>query len=187
MIPILLTGPAVEPLTLVEMKAYLRLDGTAEDDLVATLVTAARLTVEAHSRRILNTQTWRLVLDAWPAGGTVRVPLAPFAGLVAARVFDAAGMAETVPVEAFVVDTKSEPGRVILSPAVPGPGRPVNGIELDVSAGYGPAAADVPMPLRQAVRMVAARWFDHRGDEPSLDGPMLADVALIAPYRRARL
>ena len=38
--PIPLAGPAVEPISVDEMKAYLRLDGSTEDELVAALVVA---------------------------------------------------------------------------------------------------------------------------------------------------
>lgn len=189
MIPILIEGPAIEPVTAAEMRAYLRLDGADEDDLVVTLATAARLMTEAASGRLLITQTWRLVLDAWPAGGLVRVPLAPFAGLLAARVFDAAGAPVSVPPSAFIVDTLGEPGRVQRGPDVPDPGRALNGIELDLRAGYGALASDVPMPLRQAIRLLTAHWFDNRGDGPPIGEPPLPAgfAALLAPYRRARL
>ena len=48
MIPIFVDGPAVEPIPLSEMKAYLRVDDddSAQDAVIAGLVKAARLTVE---------------------------------------------------------------------------------------------------------------------------------------------
>ena len=42
------SGPTVEPVTLAEAKAHLRLDSTADDLLVASLVTPA-LAAEAES------------------------------------------------------------------------------------------------------------------------------------------
>ena len=53
MVPIALDGPAVEPVSVPEMRAYLRLDHEAEDELIAGLVKAGRLLVEAASRRVL--------------------------------------------------------------------------------------------------------------------------------------
>jgi len=189
MTPILVAGPAVEPIGLADIKGWLRLDDNGQDDLVMMLVTAARLLVEAASRRLLITQTWRLVLDRWPADRIVRVPLAPLQGLSAARVRGVDGALVAVPVAAFRLDTLGEPGRVILTGVVPGPGTATSGIELDVVAGYGPLPDDVPMPLRQAIRMLAARWFEHRGDGSAPADTTLPEelTALVAPYRRARL
>jgi hypothetical protein len=45
MVPIALDGPAVEPVSVPEMRAYLRLDHEAEDELIAGLVKAGRLLV----------------------------------------------------------------------------------------------------------------------------------------------
>ena len=98
MIPIFIDGPAVEPITLAEMKAYLRADDDpAQDDLIAGLVKAARLTIEAASRRILIAQRWRVVLDRWPPGGTILLPLSPVIAIDSIRVTDAAGVASDVP------------------------------------------------------------------------------------------
>jgi uncharacterized phiE125 gp8 family phage protein len=69
--PILVEGPAVEPVSLADMKAHLRVDDDAEDALIEGLVKAARLMVEAASRRLLVSQTWRVLLDRWPEGGTL--------------------------------------------------------------------------------------------------------------------
>ena len=50
MTPLLIAGPAVEPVTLAAMRDYLRLDDTAEDDLVAALIKAARLPIGSRRR-----------------------------------------------------------------------------------------------------------------------------------------
>jgi uncharacterized phiE125 gp8 family phage protein len=71
----LLAGPAGEPLTLAETKAYLRLDDEAEDALVTTLITAARLHVEGVTGRALMAQSWRLI--ACPAEATPSLPSLP--------------------------------------------------------------------------------------------------------------
>ncbi|MDJ1159031.1 hypothetical protein QNA08_12370 [Chelatococcus sp. SYSU_G07232] len=190
MTPILVSGPAVEPVSLAAMKAHLRLDTGEEDDLVTSLVTAARLMVEAASGRLLVAQTWRLVLDVWPTEGVLRVPLTPFAGLLAARLAARDGGApEPLPLAAFATDTRAEPGRIALVAPVPPPRLARGGIELDVAAGYGADPAAVPMPLRQAVTELAAHWFEHRGDgEAAAEAALPPGVrVLLAPFRRMRL
>ena len=49
MTPLALGPPVMEPVTLTEARQFLRLDQTDEDSLLATLITAARLMIEAAS------------------------------------------------------------------------------------------------------------------------------------------
>lgn len=89
MTPIALTPPAIEPVSLSEAKDFLRILTADEDELLGTLITAARLMVEAASGRLLIEQVWRIVLDAWPQGGDIRLPLSPVRSLTVARVYPA--------------------------------------------------------------------------------------------------
>ena len=60
------------------------------------------------------------------------------------------------------------------------------GIELDVTAGYGDAAIDVPEPLRQAIRLLVAHWYENRGLIASGTTTSVLPstvAALLAPYR----
>ena len=65
------------------------------------------------------------------------------------------------------------------------PGAAFNGIEIDLTAGYGPDGEDVPAPLRMAILQLVAQWHETR--EPVAFGAV-AEVpasvaALTAPYR----
>jgi uncharacterized phiE125 gp8 family phage protein len=164
MIPIFIDGPAVEPITLAEMKAYLRVDDDdALDELIAGLVKAARLTIEAMSRRILIEQRWRVMLDRWPAGGTILLPLSPVMTIYSIKVTDQDGTAVPLPATSFEGDLLGDPPRIIVSDA-PEPGRVRNGIGIELRAGYGAAADAVPAPLRLAMKILVAHWFENRGD-----------------------
>lgn len=186
---ILLTAPAVEPLSLAEAKAFLRVEHGDDDDVIAALIAGARLYVEGQTRRALVTQTWRLVRDAWPQRGRIGVRPAPLRTLDAVRVYDSATTAQAVDVAAFVVDAAG--GSLTFAPwALPHPLRSAAGIELDVTCGYGDAATDVPEPLRQAIRLIVAQWYEHRGvTEPgaSVMSLPLTVPALIASYRMVSL
>jgi uncharacterized phiE125 gp8 family phage protein len=182
---ILLTAPAAEPLSLAEAKAFLRVEHDDDDGVIAALIAGARLYVEGQTRRALLTQTWRLVLDAWPTSGRIGVRPLPLKILDAVRVYGSGTTAQAVDVAAFVVDPAG--GSLTFAPwALPQPLRSAAGIELDVTCGYGGAATDVPEPLRQAIRLIVAQWYEHRGvAEPGANAvPLPLTVpALIAPYR----
>ncbi|NIX76894.1 head-tail connector protein [Microvirga terricola] len=182
--PILIDGPAVEPVTLTEMKAYLRVDDDAEDELIAGLIKASRLMVEAAARRILIAQGWRLMLDRWPEGRTVPLPLSPVLSIESVRVFDAAGTASEVSAEVIDADLFADPPRLTATAA---PERAANGIIIDLRAGYGVASDDVPDPLRLAIKILVARWFENRGDVAGDQTLPAEALALIAPFQRPRL
>lgn len=182
---ILLVPPSAEPWSVAEAKAFLRVEHDDDDAVIAALIAAARGHVEALTRRALLNQTWRFVLDRWPADGRLSLRMGPLRGVTAARVFDAAGNAHSIDVETFVADAAAD---VIASPcwALPPPGRATAGIELDVELGYGANAPDVPDALRHAIRLLVAHWYENRG--LAAIGATVAMLpagvgALVGPYR----
>jgi len=189
MTPLALTPPAAEPVSLSEAKEFLRLDQSDEDDLIVTLVTAARLMIEAACGRMLVDQTWRILLDRWPDDNEIRLPLSPVSAIMAARVYDAAGMAQPVPAGALSLDAQADPPLIRIVGAVPAIGRARSAIEIDIVAGYGAVATAVPALLRQAVLRLAARWFEQRGDVVGRDAAALPTeiMTLVRPFRRQRL
>lgn len=179
---ILLVPPASEPLSLADAKTYLRVEHGDDDELIAALLSAARNAVELATRRALITQTWRIVLDRWPASGRIVSPVNPLRTLAAARVLAADGAPAVLDTDDFTLDTASVPGVLAFERAnVAQPGRALAGIELDVTAGYG-AAANVPPPLVQAIRLLIAQGYEQR-DEVRADALPDAVAALIAPFR----
>jgi uncharacterized phiE125 gp8 family phage protein len=181
MAAILLTPPAVEPVSLAESKHWLRVEHDADDGLIAALTASVRREIEVATRRVLVTQTWRIVLNCWPRAGRIVSPVNPLQGIEAARVFDESGMPIALDAEGFVLDAASLPAIIAFMPAaVAQPGRVLAGIEIDVTAGHG-EAEDVPGPLVQALRLLLAHRYEHRGDAFAA---MPADVErLIAPFR----
>jgi uncharacterized phiE125 gp8 family phage protein len=186
---ILLTAPAVEPLTLAEAKDYLRVDTTDDDDVITALIAGARVHVEAQTRRALITQSWRLVRDCWPPDGRIAVLPAPLRSVVAARTYDETNTTHAIDTGAFVVDTASS--ALAFAPwSMPAPGRDLAGIEIDVSVGYGDAASAIPEALRQATRMLIAHWYENRGliaFGQTVAVMPAATAALIAPFRMLAL
>lgn len=191
MISYLLAGPAGEPLALAEAKAFLRLDGDAEDALVTTLIAAARLHVEGLTARALLRQSWRLVLDAWPVDGVVRLPVGPLLSLSAITVFDDEGEPSELSLAQVLPEAAMAPARLVLPPGF-GSGvrrRARNGIEIDYVAGFGDAD-DVPADLKHALLALVAHWFEHR-DAVIVAGSGAVVPAgfdrLVQPYRRVGL
>lgn len=185
--PACLTGPSAEPLTVTDLKDFLRITQDAEDALLARLVTTARQMVESAAARILLTQTWRVTKDAWPPSGLILLPLAPAVALAAARLRHPDGGETDLPLSAFTLRGDRTPAALACDgSALPAPDRALGGIELDLVLGYG-TAAEVPGDLIQAVRLLAAHLYERR-EEAGLGGRLPEGVAaLLRPYCRVRL
>ena len=182
------TDPAAEPITAEELDAHLRGDGvlaSEEGDLLNTLITAAREYVEEFTRRALITQSWTLVMDAWPSvkndglgwwdgvregsislgtQGYVELPVGPLQSVTSVTTYDDDNSSTVFAASNYFIDTNATPGQLILNTGTVWPvfTRTRNGIEIVYVAGYGDAATDVPGALRQAVKMLAAHWYENR-------------------------
>ena len=148
----LITAPAAEaePVTTAEAKAHLRVDTTADDTYIGTLITVARQNVEAHLRRALIHQTWELVLDEWP-GRVVVLPKPPLASVTSIKYTDRSAVESTVSSGSYLVDTDTEPGRVVLKSGETWPAvvlREASAVRIRFVAGYGAARSSVQQAIR---------------------------------------
>jgi len=188
---LLITAPAVEPVTLAEQKAHSRVEYADDDAMIAGLIKSARECVEAVTNRRLITQRWRVYFDALPRDGAISLPFAPVSAVEFVRFWDATGVGTVLPATAYYADTLGEPARVLPKGGwqLPAAGfRAANGVEVGCGCGYGAAVTNVPEPLRQAVRFLAAHWYENRtpvGDAANIrfeELPMGVRY-LLAPYR----
>jgi len=198
------TPPATEPLVLSETKTFLRIDHGNDDNFVAGLISAARAACEQATGRSLITRSYSLFLDRWPetsnlpwwdgvregirSGGKIAalaLPKPPLLSVAQVYVYNIDNSSVEFPSTSYFVDTAGTPGRIVLTAGAvpPLPLRVGNGIEIRYSAGYGAAADNVPMPLRQGMKQIVAHLYEHRGDGP--DQALLASGAalLFQPYR----
>lgn len=186
-----LTGaPALEPVSLAEAKAQLRVDGNAEDAFITSLIITSRLQVEAILGLALVAQSWTWRLDAWPRH-EIDLPLRPVLAIDSIRVQRADLTFAPVAASEFSLDGNGMPARLLpIGAALPDPGVARLGIEIAFTAGFGSTAGEIPAPLRQAVLLLVAHWFEHR--EPIVAGATAtrfpdAVIGLLEPYRVPRL
>ncbi|HVZ05134.1 head-tail connector protein [Hyphomicrobium sp.] len=188
---VMTSPPAAEPVTVADAKAHMRIDGDAEDVLIGSLLLTSRLHIETALSLALITQSWTLMLDCWPDARQLDLPLAPLSSVREVRVKDASGNATVVPEQNYLVDIASRPPRLVWNNCTPPlPGAPANGIEIDLSAGFGDDADSVPAPLKHAILMLTAHWYEHRDpQEIGGEGARIPDAIgdLINPFRTIRL
>jgi uncharacterized phiE125 gp8 family phage protein len=178
---ILLSGPEDEPLGLADAKAFLRVEHSDDDTLISALCKAARLQVERATGGRYGDQLWRLVLDAWPECGLIRLPLAPVSAVEAARLRDLSGAETVVDVADWILDAV---GLRLAVSSPPAPLRAFAGIEIDVAVG-----GTAPEPVLQAMRLIVAHWYENRSAGDDGQGTTLPPAAmpLIAAERRLRV
>lgn len=183
------TAPAVEPLTLAEAKANLRIDHDREDDLLEGLIRAAREDVEASTGLALIDQDWRLALDRPPASGRICLHRHPVKAIMSVTVYGSDGEASLLEPAGYRLDAASRPARLDLLKQ-PAAHTSINGIEVDFAAGFGEAGTDVPDLIKRAIHLLVAHWYEFRASFGARDQPVSFPDAygrLIAPYRMRRL
>ena len=184
-----LTPPAVEPVTLAEVKAHLRLDTNDEDTLLVALIRTAREHLEAGTGLCLIVRPLRLYLDDWPEGKVIQIARGPVQTVEAITVYDETGAPLDVAAAGYVLDGAARQARLIL-PERPATARAMNGIEIDFSAGFGESGADVPDTLKRALLLHVAVMYELRGVLSLEDQPGAVPQGyerLVAPYRLRRL
>ena len=181
----LITPPTVEPITLAEARTHLRVTHTDEDALITALITAARSDAENELQRSLITQTREIARDAFPAA--IELRFGPILQVVSVKFDDVGGLEQTLDPATYRLDTYRLTGWLVPDPdyAWPETRQHVNAVRVRYTAGYGPAATDVPMPIRQWILLRIGTLFEHR--ESVAAGVTVATVPyvdrLLDPYR----
>ena len=185
---VLVAPPQVEPVSLAEAKAHLRVTHNEEDALIGALIASARRVAEARTGLSFITQEWISFRDGWPDDGVIAIPLAPVLSVEELAVYGEDDQKAVIEASHYVVDTASRPARLMLrgSRIWQRPGRQVNGIGIRVRAGYGTAPASVPAALRQSILMLVAHYYGARGEEAQPGLPVSLD-ALLSVFREVRL
>jgi uncharacterized phiE125 gp8 family phage protein len=210
----IVTEPAIEPVTLEEMRQHLRIDDEDEHEYLLDIIREAREEIEQASGLSLISQTWRLAIDRWPAGkqewwdgvrqghinqiygpesySALALPKYPLLSVDSVKVYDEdSNETDVVIADTFDIDTIQRPGRMTLKVGATWPIalRSNNAIIIEYTTGYGTAATDVPSPLRRAVKALAAYLFNHRGDgcDPIEAMKMSGAATVVNRYRTQRI
>jgi uncharacterized phiE125 gp8 family phage protein len=182
----IITPPASEPVSLAEAKRFLRVDHTHEDDLITTLIGAAREAVEAGIGRALITRRVRESLDIWvreAAQGAV-LGLGPVTDVVAVRLLADNGSQSVLEPERYRLEGNRDRPRLVFASGVPATLRAIGGIEIEYDCGYADEADALPVALRLATLQIVASLYELRQGDGAI--PETAR-ALMRPYAPVRL
>lgn len=162
----LITPPAVEPVSISELKEFLRVDqfDTSQDNVLLTLGMAARNWCETFTARRFVQQTWRLYMDFFPGFVDTKVvgskvsspfvsganailvgiryavllPYPPCQSIVSFAYQNANGSVTNLTTDEYVQDFASNPARLtpLFGQMWPVARVVVNAIEIDYVCGY---------------------------------------------------
>lgn len=178
--------PASEPVSLAEAKLFLRVDHNAEDDLIGSLIGAAREAVEVGIGRALVTRRVRESLDIWHrdvSNGAV-LGIGPVTNVVAVRLLANSGAQSVIDPERYRLEGNRDRPRLVFPSGFPSTLRSVGGIEIEYDCGYADEASDLPIALRIATLQIVASLYELRQGEGGI--PETAR-ALMRPFAPARL
>lgn len=166
-----LLPPAVAPVAVAEAKAFLRLDGGAEDALIAGFIRAATGLAEAFTGQAL------IVRDVVEGASVVptwqRLKTAPCVAITGI---------DDLPGSAFETDIDlAGNGWVRVIDA-----RGASRVAVRYRAGLAADWNGIPEPLRLGIVRLVSHFHAHR-DAPDAGGPPAAVAALWRPWRRLRL
>ena len=157
-------SPPIPALDLAEVKAHLRIDFDDEDVLLRTLMDAATEYVESRGRA-LTTQTWEMVIDAFPYRAQyITLPINPVQSVESIKYLDSTGTVATWTSSEYVVSTSRDPARIALAYNYSWPQirNQMDAVTIRFVAGYGDTAEQVPERAVQAMRLLIGHLYINR-------------------------
>lgn len=194
-----------------DIQTHLRIDGTTDAALVASLISGVTKRVEAYIDRKLTSQTWGIYFDYFPRtknedawwDGTkdgavsqlysdqrfIELPFGPCITVSSVATFDETDGSVAMDASVYSVDTISPRPKIALKSSATWPTttlRPVNGVKVTATFGFG-TAADVPQDIKEAIKIAVSNLYEHRGDAELTEAlPKTAEM-LLEPYKMWKL
>jgi hypothetical protein len=189
-------------ISLADMKLFLRVDGTGDDDIITAYIATATEAVKEHLRRAILTETFVFKADGFTdaygddrllslgpgvhtvsrpyvlgGGDTLDLPYPPLQSVTSIVTYDRGNIGSTYTASRYQVDLTS--GRIYLNEGETWPSdlRAQDAVQVTYVAGYG--SGSIPAPILEAIRMYVTSMYE------GCAGMTDQAKALLAPYRRA--
>lgn len=156
------SDPAVEPVTVGQLKDHLRIATNLDDTVLAHVISSARAQVERDTGQSLITQTWQMTLDKFPTeNNPIKLFHGPVQSVSAFTYNDSAGSSVTY--SDYQLKTNDNPALIFpnVGTAWPSGYYPdKRGISITYTAGHGNTHMDIPAELRHAVILRCCMFYD---------------------------
>ena len=195
------TEPTQEPLSIQEVKEYLRVEDSTDERNIRPLIETARRFAEEHTGRALMTQTIHQFIDGYDEmedplfegfrtgpyltyyKNYITLTKTPVASVTSVSTFNDEDTETTFAASRYFVDNVREPARIVLrnGETFPTALRVANAIKIVYVAGY-KSPFSIPEPLRLGMLQHIAHLYEHRGDMYSATGYPPSLQKLYSPY-----
>jgi uncharacterized phiE125 gp8 family phage protein len=168
------------PQATVDAKAFLRVDGEAEDGLIAGWMRSAAELCERFTGQVTIAREVKEVLPA--SAAWQRLGRTPVRAISTIETLPPEGDPVALPVDAFAIDIDAQgDGWIRITRS-----GEIRRVRVSYEAGMAAEWTQVPEALRQGMVRLVAHLHAHR-DEAGDMGPPAAVTALWRPWRRLRL
>jgi uncharacterized phiE125 gp8 family phage protein len=164
----IITAATSEPLSLTDVKEFLRVDHADDDVTLAIMISAARELCEQYTRQILMTTTIEEFYDTFPDytpadKDIIYLSRGPVQSVSSVKYVDDAGDEITIASNKYRTDLISQPSRIISEDGWFSTKDTTNAVIVEYVVGFS-SASDVPAPLRQGILLVVADMYENRMD-----------------------
>lgn len=141
----LITPATALPVSLATAKQHLRVEHSEDDALITSMIRAAARSAEQQLNRVLMSQTWQLLIDAFPAA-EIRLERPRVQAITSIVYVNTAGADVTLNPSLYTLDADLLPGWVLpaLGTTWPATREQANAVRVTFVSGYGNDAASVP-------------------------------------------
>lgn len=159
--------PAAFPVTLVECKADLRVQHTADDTLINSLIADATDYMDVPNGAIgkaLIDQTWTLSVPRADGWERIELPVTPVQSITSITYYDADNVQRSLPVSDFQLYGDEDKAWIEAKPNVNWPTvyDRLDAITVTFVAGFGANSTAVPNSIRRAIRLLVGHWYENR-------------------------
>lgn len=164
--PVLVTPPAIKPITSTEAKAWLDVTYTDKDSLITGLIAAATSHLDGWKGilgRCLCEQTWRQDFDEFC--GKLRLRLGPVISITSVKYDDADGAEQTVSANDYTLRSDDDGFYIQFDDGFSNP--TTSGLPACLRAAYlagyptSTGAWTGPEDIKQAIFLLVRHWFDN--------------------------
>lgn len=166
------TAPATEPLTLSEVKSFIKVDSADDDTLITNLISTVRIAAEKFLKVSFINQSWKLSYDKY-CPSVVKMVMGPVQSITSVDAIARDGIVTTINSDNYYLSCGNQ--KLIFDANVVS-----HRVEIVYLSGYGALSSDVPNPIKQGMLSHIAAIYDGRAGANSIPSQ---SKTLYAPYK----